>query len=1029
MKKIKTALICALSLICCLSFVFGLVACKETEQAEEAKLYLVTSEYALEVGESAQIKIKYDGENTVSFTSANTEIVTVDDTGKVFGIASGSTYITASVGEQAVTCKITVNDVEYSVFLGLGDVNVVVGTEINFIAELRRNNVAYEGSVAWSLSGCENVLFTSDGKKAQFKSTIVGEYYVTAKSDKAETTCKIRVVEENAKRLNAPELLLTNCDTISWTAISGAQGYEVSINGGEWIKTTETTYSITEISNAMRDGDRTIISVKTLAGSDYSLIDSFIVGKTVKHDFSIEELTEATCFITGQAKFTCANCERNYIVEEYVEEHSFNENHVCSKCKSERTPAFLYMYDEDLDCYYVGGIKSTSYPIAYVSGFYDDGTHGYKPVEYITQVAFKGNASITHLILPENVTAIYGNAFQQMTELRFLNLGGVTEFKLYYRGIPSEPDYSGMNEEEKSIAKENYEAEKKSWRTGFNQVLACNKLETLVVKAGLRLDEQAFIYSENVEHHRMTIYTMLEEGGDVVFTPTDNMWNGKLLNYDATNTKCNTWHFADNGYDVELSTYTHKYREGKCKYCGKLDPTKYVIYGYDKTNDCYYVGNSTEYLGETVIVPSTYDDGINGEKAVKYVANGAFKGNKNIKKVVLAESVNVVGANSFANCTSLEYMSMVGVKDVSAPSATWYAQRYNGYEKARQGYNAFLNAPIKTLIVGSSFDAFEKQFTNSGDIEPYIKVYSTLETPCEWVNSNQTPFALRVADNTMFDVSFEAPATSPIYFYSEEMPTNKLYKFWHYDDQTNEVVIWTEYGKAPELVDAQGITYGYDTQDDDGNDDTTGCYYVAGNKTFTGETVIIPATYNDGINGEKAVKYVANGAFSGNTNIKKVILPSSVEIIGASAFNGCTSLSHIEMPGVKQVSHTSASWYASWYAPYANASQGMNTFLSTVIEILVVGEQFDTFEQQFVNNNFAKMRVYSTLTEPEVWDSSAKKAGKITLRSDNNMLDISFTSPATSPISYYSATKPTNKSYTFWYYNNGVPTLWTEYAE
>ena len=137
---------------------------------------------------------------------------------------------------------------------------------------------------------------------------------------------------------------------------------------------------------------------------------------------------------------------------------------------------------------------------------------------------------------------------------------------------------------------------------------------------------------------------------------------------------------------------------------------------------------------------------------------------------------------------------------------------------------------------------------------------------------------------------------SPVYFYSEEKPTDKSYKFWRYEEGVPTV--WTEYVVEADLVDEQGITYGYDTK--------ANCYYVGDNTKFTGDTVIIPTKYNDGVHGELDVKYVADLAFNRNANIKKVILPETVDVLGASAFHYCTSLEYLSMTGVQDISNTSA---------------------------------------------------------------------------------------------------------------------------
>ena len=57
------------------------------------------------------------------------------------------------------------------------------------------------------------------------------------------------------------------------------------------------------------------------------------------------------------------------------------------------------------------------------------------------------------------------------------------------------------------------------------------------------------------------------------------------------------------------------------------------------------------------------------------------------------------------------------------------------------------------------------------------------------------------------------------------------------------------------------------------------------------EDVIIPETY-EGL----PVIGIQNGAFSGNTALKSVVIPEGVKVIGCSAFGGCTELTSVTIP-------------------------------------------------------------------------------------------------------------------------------------
>ena len=412
-----------------------------------------------------------------------------------------------------------------------------------------------------------------------------------------------------------------------------------------------------------------------------------------------------------------------------------------------------------------------------------------------------------------------------------------------------------------------------------------------------------------------------------------------------------------------------------------------IAYGYDATKDVYYVADNKAFKGDTVIIPATYNDGVHEEKAVKYVADSAFETNTNIKKVLLNESVVVVGRSSFHGCTSLTYMAMPGVQAV-AYGAGYYGYK-DGYEKITTGgINTFLNAPIETLIVNSQFEVQGQQFASNIGQELRIRVYSLSTTPAEWTGDRASNCVLRTGENSGFDKSFEAPYTSPVCYYSEEMPTDTAFAFWKYDEN-GEVYIWTEYAKAPDLVDDNNVVYGWDEDDS--------CYYVAYSPNVTVENLVIPEKFDDGVHGEAYVKYIASvrvggadkGAFQGNTNLKSVVLPDSVVSLNGSAFSDCSNLEYVVMRGVTKLffnqvnrDYNSAGAIPSFTATQAASEKvsdlGLNSMYGmykgynftgcTSLKYLVVGDGFQDLSKKGSSNgrqNFddtvnIKVYVYGT---------------------------------------------------------------------
>jgi hypothetical protein len=88
--------------------------------------------------------------------------------------------------------------------------------------------------------------------------------------------------------------------------------------------------------------------------------------------------------------------------------------------------------------------------------------------------------------------------------------------------------------------------------------------------------------------------------------------------------------------------------------------TEGLAYTYDEYGKCYEVGRGDWEGAEELRIPSTYDDGVNGELPVKGMAYGAFQNMTMIKRVY-ADSLTYSRGSSFYGC-SLDFLSIKGYK-------------------------------------------------------------------------------------------------------------------------------------------------------------------------------------------------------------------------------------------------------------------------------------------------------------------------------------------------------------------------------
>lgn len=109
-------------------------------------------------------------------------------------------------------------------------------------------------------------------------------------------------------------------------------------------------------------------------------------------------------------------------------------------------------------------------------------------------------------------------------------------------------------------------------------------------------------------------------------------------------------------------------------------------------------------------------------------------------------------------------------------------------------------------------------------------------------------------------------------------------------EKSNEEVAYTE-----------GLSYNYVVITDD-KDEIVDKYYVLRSiGTSKSVDIIIPSEIDlvdafGKVVSSIPVREIHPFAFKGNTDIKSVVIPETVEVIGADAFKGCTSLEKVEMP-------------------------------------------------------------------------------------------------------------------------------------
>ena len=310
--------------------------------------------------------------------------------------------------------------------------------------------------------------------------------------------------------------------------------------------------------------------------------------------------------------------------------------------------------------------------------------------------------------------------------------------------------------------------------------------------------------------------------------------------------------------EVKAFRFEHKFENGICSLGGTAHTQNGISYEIDGDVACIagYTGNHS-----TEVYPAAEYEG----KPVTYVKNGCTW-NPNTTKIVLPESVTDFKGLAFMNAANLEYISMIGITQISTT-------------------NNFLDCEkIKTVIVNKDFHLNDQQFLNRSG--------KGVASGIVYVNGTKTE-----STYTCSNYNINNQLSQLIYYKGDATKCGQ----WNFDENgeiqstSHNYVdgICSNCGKYSEEK-TQGVAYGYDATENNGN----GAYYVDMNTTLNLSVVEILGKYNDGIHGELPVTYVRNRAFDGNTNITRVILPESVTQLDGAAFANCSNLEFISMTGI-----------------------------------------------------------------------------------------------------------------------------------
>ncbi len=183
--------------------------------------------------------------------------------------------------------------------------------------------------------------------------------------------------------------------------------------------------------------------------------------------------------------------------------------------------------------------------------------------------------------------------------------------------------------------------------------------------------------------------------------------------------------------------------------------------------------------------------------------------------------------------------------------------------------------------------------------------------------------------------------------------------------------------------------------------------------TSIGASAFYQCTNLTEINLPNSLTSIGEGAFSGCEALTEITIPNSITIIG-SWFNGCSSLTtvnlHNNVTSIGERAFQRCSALTSITIPSGVISIGDFAFCQCyALADITIPDSVTSIGDHAFYDCTSLTTVYYTGT-PEEW-------GQISIGSSNSYL-------TDAARYYYSETEPTDTTYPYWHYVNGVPTKW-----
>ena len=168
--------------------------------------------------------------------------------------------------------------------------------------------------------------------------------------------------------------------------------------------------------------------------------------------------------------------------------------------------------------------------------------------------------------------------------------------------------------------------------------------------------------------------------------------------------------------DITLKPLGHNYINGICSRCGEYEESKRIWFEFSDDEDYYIVYGRGSYVGENIVIPETYKG-----LPVKEIRAQAFSGDETLEEVTIPSSIAVIPKHSFSYCNQLKKITFE-----SSPEEV-YPEAFSG-SKALQSFvinnkngkyyvenNHLINSETKTIVRGIPNQTIPNDIVAIGD--------------------------------------------------------------------------------------------------------------------------------------------------------------------------------------------------------------------------------------------------------------------------------------------------------------------------